>query len=188
MLMVVLMDEIARLNMKHDPEIDPTIREAAEAAERERLEEERTERIVRRTLRAIRREEAGEAGEAGENDEEPDEAPQPAAPRRSALRRAWNNAISGNFLGRDGVRRSYAFMGLVAVLIVIYIANVFNTQKLYRYHDKLVKDIRALRTESLSTASERMRATRQSNIVAEIERRGIPVKESPVPVRVIEKK
>lgn len=170
--------------MRHDPEIDPTIREAAEAAALEREEEERTERIVRRTLRKIR----SEGGIENMPEEDPAETAAPAPKRRSLVRRAWDNMVSGSFLGSDDIRRSYPFMVFVAVLIVLYIANVFNTQSLYRRHNALAREIKALRTESLSLASERMKATRQSSIVAEIDRRGIPVKESPVPVKVIEKK
>lgn len=170
--------------MRHDPEIDPTIREAAEAAVLEKQEEERTERIVRRTLRKIQ----SEGGVENMPEEEPAETETPAPKRRSALRRTWDNMVSGSFLGSDDIRRSYPFMVFVAVLIILYIANVFNTQSLYRRHNTLAREIKALRTESLSLASERMKATRQSNIVAEINRRGIPVKESPVPVKVIEKR
>ena len=51
--------------------------------------------------------------------------------------------------------------------------------------EQIAARVRELRTKSMTIASECMQATRQSNIIREIEKRGIPLKESLEPNRVI---
>ena len=76
---------------------------------------------------------------------------------------------------------------MLALLMFLYIANGFHIQKLHRRHDRLTEQVKELRARSLTVSSLRMISTRQSEIIRELELRGIPLEESLSPPKVIEK-
>ena len=95
--------------------------------------------------------------------------------------------LSGSFLMRAEVRRQYPYVLFMALLMFLYIANGFHIQKLHRRHDRLTEQVKELRARSLTVSSLRMISTRQSEIIRELELRGIPLEESLSPPKVIEK-
>lgn len=114
---------------------------------------------------------------------------QEKAPRRRSFRleEYAGQVLSGNILTRAEVRRQYPYIFFMAVLMLLYIANGYHIQKLHRQHDKLTEQIKELRSRSLTISSIRMTATRQSEIIKELDARGIPLRESLSPPKVIEK-
>lgn len=114
---------------------------------------------------------------------------QPEKPRRRSFRLEEYAAqvLSGNILTRAEVRRQYPYIFFMAFLMLLYIANGYHIQKLHRRHDKLTAQIKELRSRSLTLSSIRMTATRQSEILKELQERGIPLHESLVPPQVIDK-
>ena len=94
---------------------------------------------------------------------------------------------SGNILTRAEVRRMYPYVLFIAVLMFLYIANGYHIQKLHRRHDRISEQIKELRSRSLTLSSIRMTATRQSEIIKELEARGIPLQESLTPPKIIDK-
>ena len=117
---------------------------------------------------------------------EPDPAPQPVRPP-SRFERYVGQMLSGSFLMRAEVRRQYPYVLFMALLMFLYIANGFRIQKLHRRHDRLAEQVKELRARSLTVSSLRMISTRQSEIIRELELRGIPLEESLSPPKVIEK-
>ncbi len=105
--------------------------------------------------------------------------------RRSKLGEALTALMTGSILSSEGVTKTYPYLVFVAFLAFLYIANIFSMQQLHRQQATLTREVRELRTKSMTIASECMQATRQSNIIREIERRGIPLRESLEPNRVI---
>ncbi len=95
--------------------------------------------------------------------------------------------LSGNILSKTEVRRLYPYMLFLAFLMLLYISNVFRMQQLHRRHDALVKEVKELRAKSLTISAMRMNSTRQSEIIRELEVRGIDLQESLVPPKVIGK-
>lgn len=93
--------------------------------------------------------------------------------------------ITGNILSRSEVRRAYPYMIFVVALMFFYIANAFRAQRIYREHAALTEQVKELRSKSMTIASQKMQATRQSRIMVELERRGIPLHESLTPNKVI---
>ena len=88
---------------------------------------------------------------------------------------------------RAEVRRQYPYVLFMALLMFLYIANGFHIQKLPRGRDRLTEQVKELRARSLTVSSLRMISTRQSEIIRELELRGIPLEESLSPPKVIEK-
>lgn len=148
---------------------------------------------VRKSRRQIGREEAEAAAAAErapwEYPADPRQALQAAGERTPAEEKRRGNTLmsvlSGNILSRSEVTRAYPYMIFVACLMFIYIANIFRTQYIYREHARLIEQVKELRAKSMTIASEKMQATRQSNIMVELQRRGIPLRESLTPNKVI---
>ena len=113
------------------------------------------------------------------------ETPRPKRP--SWVERNVAQVLSGNILTRAEVRRMYPYVLFIAVLMFLYIANGYHIQKLHRRHDRISEQIKELRSRSLTLSSIRMTATRQSEIMKELEARGIPLQESLTPPKIIDK-
>ena len=95
--------------------------------------------------------------------------------------------ISGSILADAEVQKHYPYVLFMAVLMFLYIANGFHTQKLHRQHERLTARVKELRAQSLTISSQRMIATRQSEIIRELEERGIPLDELVSPPKIIDK-
>lgn len=175
-----------------EPEAVEETRKATPAPKR-RKDTDLSEPSVRKSRRQIRKEEEEEAAAHAPWDDDaqgeplradadnPQEVEETLKPRTNTLA----SVLSGNILSKSEVRRAYPYMIFVACLMFLYIANVFRTQYIYRQHATLTEQVKELRAKSMTIASERMRATQQSNIMIELERRGIPLKESLTPNKVI---
>ncbi len=126
-------------------------------------------------------------------DREADNAPDESGPTEPKPHRPFpledyiGQVLSGNILTRAEVRRRYPYIFFMALLMLLYIANGYHIQKLHRRHDKLTAQLKELRSRSLTLSSIRMTATRQSEIVKELQERGIPLHESLIPPQVIDK-
>lgn len=105
----------------------------------------------------------------------------------SKIKQAVVSVLSGNILSRAEVKKQYPYMLFIAFLMMIYIGNVFKMQQLHRYHGRLSTEVKELRAKSLTISSQRVDATRQSQIIKELEARGIDLRESLVPPKVISK-
>lgn len=115
-------------------------------------------------------------------------APAEQKPQRpSKIKQAVVSVLSGNILSRAEVKKQYPYMLFIAFLMMIYIGNVFKMQQLHRYHGRLSTEVKELRAKSLTISSQRVDATRQSQIIKELEARGIDLRESLVPPKVISK-
>lgn len=112
---------------------------------------------------------------------------EPKIKKKGSVSEMIISILSGNILSRSEVTRTYPYMIFISVLAFIYIANIFRTQSIYREHAALTEQVKKLRAESMTIASEKMKATRQSNIMVELARRGIPLEESLAPNKVIPK-
>ena len=104
----------------------------------------------------------------------------------SRLKQYLAGMLSGSILGREEVRRSYKYLIGIALLMMLYIYNVFYMQHLYRSQERLTEQVRELRAQAMTLSSMRMNATRQSAIVRELEARGSQVRESMTPPKVVE--
>ena len=115
------------------------------------------------------------------------ENPDAARKEPSRLGRGVGQVLSGSFLVRPEVRRHYPYVFLIALLMWLYIANIFHVQKLHRRHDRLTEDVRELRSRSLTMSAVRMESTRRSEILKDLELRGISLRESIEPPKTISK-
>lgn len=94
--------------------------------------------------------------------------------------------LSGNILSRAEVKRLYPYLLFIAFLMLLYISNVFKMQQMYRQESNLKKEIKELRAKMVTISSMKMNATRQSQIIDQLNERGIDLKESLTPHKVVE--
>ena len=85
------------------------------------------------------------------------------------------------------VQKHYPYILFMVLLAFLYIANGFHMQKLHREHNRLSAQVKELRARSLTLSSQRMIATRQSEIIRAVEERGIPLEELLAPPKIIDK-
>jgi hypothetical protein len=108
------------------------------------------------------------------------------ARRTKNRRQAFQSVISGSFLEGDRVRRALPALGMVAAVMLLYMASLFHLQRLHRNQQKIEKDIRELSVRAVDLAAQRSQQTQRSAIVRQLENNGIPLKEYPRPLKTIE--
>ena len=97
--------------------------------------------------------------------------------RRTSLR----DFLDGSVLTREKVVRQLPFVLFVTFLLILYIGNRYQTEMVIRNSLKLQKDVRELRAESISLASELENISRQSQVLKMVNQRSLGLVESTVP-------
>lgn len=89
--------------------------------------------------------------------------------------------ITGSILAKADVRKQIPFLIFLTVLGFIYIANRYHAEKLMRDTSVLQQELDELRAESITTASELMFASRQSQVLKLVQENNLGLKESTEP-------
>ena len=100
-------------------------------------------------------------------------------PKLTWVKDAVNSFLSGTFLTKANVIKSLPLILFIAALIVIYIWNNYWADKKVREISKIKKELKELRSEHITTRSELMFSSKQSEIARRLDTTGI--KESVVP-------
>lgn len=94
--------------------------------------------------------------------------------------------ITGEIFEENKVRSHYPFALYCCVLIVAYIAYVFHYQHLQRTEIGVKIELQEERSRAMVFSSMRMNVSRHSNIISEIENRGLNLIESSTPPKIID--
>lgn len=113
----------------------------------------------------------------------------PAQPQAKRARAAdiAEDIITGDILSNEKLRRRYPLVLWCVFLVFLYIGIHFNYQRMQRLEIQQRILLNEERSRAVIFSSMRMNASRHSRIVEEIKRRGIPLEESTVPPKIIEK-
>ncbi len=103
--------------------------------------------------------------------------------RRNPVIRGIQIVLDGTVLANNSVLKGIPFVFYVALLIVFYIANTYYAEKKIIEIEKIKKELKELRSENITSKSNRMYYSRQSEVIKRIEPYGI--KESLIPPRKI---
>ena len=95
------------------------------------------------------------------------------------------NLINGNFLTKDYVVGNLPFLLFLAFLALIYIANGCLAQDSIVQLNKTNKEIKELRSEYITTKSELMYRSKQSQVAKSIKEKGLGLEESVEPPKKI---
>lgn len=91
--------------------------------------------------------------------------------------------LDGSLIANDFVVKQLPYIVFLVVLAFIYIANRYHAEKVVRANIELSQEISDLRAEAITTSSELMFISKQSEVSKLIEKRGLGLKESVVPPR-----
>jgi cell division protein FtsL len=97
--------------------------------------------------------------------------------------------IDGSLLTIRSVIRQIPYILFLVLLAIIYIANRYHAEKVIRQLTSLRTEVKDLRAEQITTASELMNLSRPSNVEDLIQERGINLEESnDPPYKIVKKK
>jgi hypothetical protein len=114
-----------------------------------------------------------------------DEQPQPkGAKKKSGVR----DIINGNILTRENVTGQIPYILFLAFLAIVYIANRYRYERIVREGQRMQIEVKNLRAESITTASQLMHISKQSQVSILIKERGLGLEESVVPPKKIKAK
>lgn len=109
------------------------------------------------------------------------------ARKGSSFTRGISDVITGEILRHESARGWYPLAAWCILLIFLYIGHVFDYQRLQRIEIAREMSLHEQRSRAMVFFSMKMNAVRHSNIMREIERRGIPLREGEHPPVVAEK-
>ena len=95
--------------------------------------------------------------------------------------------LDGRLLADTVLRRNMVFILFLTLLGILYIANGYNTEKLFMKKVALEKELSDLRFESVTTSSELMRISVPSEVERRVKEAGLDLVQSKEPPIKIEK-
>ena len=93
----------------------------------------------------------------------------------------FRDIVDGSLLTREKVVKQLPFVLFLTMIIILYIANRYHAEKLVRRTLKMQIELKELRAESISTASELEYISRQSQVARLINERNMDLKQSEKP-------
>ena len=99
------------------------------------------------------------------------------------LARSFIDVLNGNFLTRENAVQRLPFLFFLTLLMIFYIANTHYAEKTVREIDKLNRQLKEQGSEYITTKSDLMFKSKQSEVAIAVEQMGI--KESVVPPKKI---
>lgn len=98
---------------------------------------------------------------------------------------SFKDVLDGSMLIRENVVKQFPFIFFLALLALFYIGNRYHAEKLKRSITKLQKEQSDLRSESITTKSQLMYMSKQTEVAKEVKRRGLELEESIEPPKKI---
>jgi hypothetical protein len=94
---------------------------------------------------------------------------------------AVKDLLDGSLIANDFIMRQLPYIVFLVVLAFVYIANRYHAEKVVRANIELSKEINDLRAEAITTSSELMFISKQSEVSKLVEERDLGLEESVVP-------
>ena len=85
--------------------------------------------------------------------------------------------LSGSMVSEKIILRNFGYVSLITVLLAIYIGNRFHAEKITRETGKLLREVKDLRAEALSTSADLMYMSRQSEVFRLVRENGLNLEE-----------
>ena len=97
--------------------------------------------------------------------------------RKIATGALLKDLISGSTITDKIILKNLGYILLLTLLGAIYIANRFHAEKLTRETSRLQKEVKDLRSESLSTSADLMYASKQSEVFRMVREKDLNLEE-----------
>ncbi|HPF92829.1 MAG TPA: FtsL-like putative cell division protein [Tenuifilaceae bacterium] len=114
-----------------------------------------------------------------------DAQPQPRSNKRKS---GFRDIINGNILNKENVTAQIPYILFLAFLAIFYIGNRYKYEKLIRNGQTLQVEVKNLRAESITTASQLMFISKQSQVSRLVNEKGLGLEESVTPPKKIKSK
>lgn len=108
------------------------------------------------------------------------------AEKRAKVVRPIVNVLSGDFLAEENVLKHLPYMLFLVLLTLVYIGNGYVAEGSVRKINKIKGELKELRSEYITTHSDLMYTTKQSELVNIINERELGLQESVDPPKKIE--
>lgn len=89
--------------------------------------------------------------------------------------------MSGNILTKKFIQKQYGLLIMIAVLAFVYIDNRYYVETQMNRENRLRRELRDVKYESLTISAELMQISRRSNVLRMIRERGLDLIESTEP-------
>ena len=89
--------------------------------------------------------------------------------------------FDGSVFTRERVAKQLPFVLFITFLIILYIGNRYHAERLIRQNMELQTEVKELRAQAISTASELENISRQSQVARMVESRGLGLEEAVEP-------
>ena len=156
----------------------------------EELRRQEEAELARRVRREVLRVQSGEAEEDLAADREAEEAQREAeaeatARRERRQRNPFYRLVSGTILVGERATRSYPYLLTIAAMFFLNIVVLFWSLHLDLRYSRLEREVQKLREKSIRYEEQRYRVSTHSAVSAELERRGIELKDPAAPGQII---
>lgn len=108
-------------------------------------------------------------------------------PKESKRSVGVKDLLNGNIFSQEGFSSQVPYFLFLAFIAVVYIANQYKYEKLVKKSQELQIEVKNLRAESITTASQLMFISKQSEVAKMVEAKGLGLEESVVPPKKISK-
>ena len=98
-------------------------------------------------------------------------------PKKVSTGALLKDLISGSMITEKIILKNLGYLILLTLLGAVYIANRFHAEKLTRETSRLQKEVKDLRSESLSTSASLMYASKQSEVFRLVKERDLNLEE-----------
>jgi hypothetical protein len=93
--------------------------------------------------------------------------------KKSGLVKSLNTVFSGTFLSNESVVKHVPFILFLSVIAILYIANGYWADDKVRQVNKITSQLKELRSEYISTKSDLMFVSKQSEVAKSAEKLGL---------------
>ncbi len=97
----------------------------------------------------------------------------PPRKKKSGIVKSLNSVFSGTFLSNEKVLKHIPFVLFLSVIAILYIANGYWADDKIRQVNKITSRLKELRSEYISTKSDLMFVSKQSEVAKSAEKLGI---------------
>ena len=89
--------------------------------------------------------------------------------------------LSGIMFSERIILKNLGYISLITLLTAIYIGNRFHAEKITRETTKILREVKDLRAESLSTSADLMDISKQSEVFRLVKEKGLNLEELDTP-------
>jgi hypothetical protein len=99
--------------------------------------------------------------------------PPPKKRKKGVLAKALSSVFSGTFLTNEKTLKHVPFLLFLALIAILYIANGYQADDKIRDVNRITNELKELRSEYISTKSDLMFVSKQSEVAKSVETMGL---------------